>query len=714
MTDSMGSARAIRPFAALRTLALAAILCAFMAGWAEADRPVRLTDDGRPVAAIVVPDGAGFGSAERRAAELLAEHIQRMSGAKLDVVPEGALNARIIDGWLLAEAGRVPAEIAAFVLVGEGELAKGLGVSGEGLGVGGIRLQTTANALVLIGGPVGGPNHSDPHGLRHAAVELLEHWGWRYLWPGESGLVVPDMPSVEVGALDVAYTPPLGGRTLRWSGSVPLAEDWLEQLGLSQQALQNVQNRAMDAPTSLSWREWHRSGGRMPNFGFAGAGLRNGERYLREKPDWFALQADGTRDQGGDPRWRLCKSNLELIAHVANDIIRQANEAPALAVVSLCPNDDGSNAGWCLCSRCQALDPRHAPQIRMLTFGERRQPDQRWRRRSAVEHVALSDRLTHYWNAIAERVSREHPNLLLGVSAYSYYSTPPVESKLHPNLLLRYVPTEANHWDGWRRVGARRIFWRPNNLQANARHGKLESSVGLMARNMNAFTKSGMEQVDFDAVLHHWSTSGLNYYAAARLSWNPHLPAEEIVADFASSGFGPGARFIERYFRSVEQISRLGVGAGHDSPSDYRYTPQVAAGLRRLLNSAERAAGGGETIRARVAFLRLGLNLTELHEMVDDLARRVRAGEQVDMGLGGMLVDLNCLTMRDVLRNHNLAVNVPSLVHRSGCFAHWQPLEGHRLAPSNPALLQRLGAPRFGLTGREQGVRDMLRAFGLM
>lgn len=689
-----------------------AVLCA---GLAAEDRPVRLTDRGRPVAVVVVPDGAGFRSDEGRTAEMLAEHIERMSGAKLDVRPESAINARIFDGLLMAEAGRVPPEVAAFVLVGEGELAKGLGVSAEGLGVGGIRVKTTGNAVVLLGGPAGGSGHRDPDGLRYAAVELLEHFGWRYLWPGETGLVVPDSPTVEIGALDVTYTPPIGGRSLRWGRLEPMrGVAGLERLGVSRLNWQRAHDRAMEADTSLSWREWQRSGGRMPNFGHAGAGLRNAERYMREKPEWFALQADGTRDQGGDPRWRLCKSNPELIAHVAADIVRQANEDPDLTLISLCPNDGGSNTGWCLCRRCTALDPRHAPKIEMLTFGERAQPGRPRRSRTVIEHVSLTDRMVFYWNAIAERVSQAHPDLRLGITAYSHYSRPPVERSLHPNLFLRYVPSELDDWEGWRRAGARRMFWRPNILLDNWRHGKAESVAGLLARNMNALADAGVNQVDFDAVWHHWSTFGINYYVAARLSWNPRLSFEEILADFASSGFGPGARFIESYFRRIEQLSRRGVHARHESPGDYRYTPQVAAGLRRMLNSAERAAGDDEAIRARIAFLRMGLNMTELHEMLDDLSRRARANERVDMNLASLLVDLNCLVLRDILHNHHLAVNVPSLVQMSGGFARWRPVEGRRLEPLEPTLLQRVGDPRYGLTGREQGVRDMLRAFGLM
>src|SRR4029079_19061773 len=74
-------------------------------------------------------------------------------------------------------------------------------------------------------------------------------------------------------------------------------------------------------------------------------------------------------------------------------------------------------------------------------------------------HVSLTDRMVFFWNAIAEQVARVHPDRCLVVDAYSVYAAPPVERKLHPNLVVRFAPL-AYHaedyrqeslqaWDGW-------------------------------------------------------------------------------------------------------------------------------------------------------------------------------------------------------------------------------------------------------------------------
>ena len=60
--------------------------------------------------------------------------------------------------------------------------------------------------------------------------------------------------------------------------------------------------------------------------------------------------------------------------------------------------------------------------------------------RRDFEHVSLTDRMVYFWNAIAEQVAKVHPDKLLVVDAYSVYAAPPVERKLHPNLVVRFAP----------------------------------------------------------------------------------------------------------------------------------------------------------------------------------------------------------------------------------------------------------------------------------
>ena len=77
--------------------------------------------------------------------------------------------------------------------------------------------------------------------------------------------------------------------------------------------------------------------------------MTHNEHTLKDHPDWFALQPDGTRDNSradGGHRARLCVSNRALIEQVARDRIAEARKYPRWDTVSVSPND-GGRATFC-------------------------------------------------------------------------------------------------------------------------------------------------------------------------------------------------------------------------------------------------------------------------------------------------------------------------------------------------------------------------------
>lgn len=731
--SSSGAGRARRTFGRLSFFAgfLGAVFfLPLTGGYAHAaEAPVVLVWEGGAEAVIVVPSNADEQSLE--AADVLAAFIERMSGVRLPVLPESELDVHVDGGRIVeGQPGEaiqgdedVPGEERPpvrqplqYVLVGPCALTAQLGVAAGELGVGGLRLKTTGNAVVLLGGPaaVAGEPGRDSGGVVYAAIELLEQLGCRYLWPGQTGLVVPRRATVSIAPLDLAYSPVIRGRGIRWGRTVgtPRFDKPLGELGMTaEEWLAGQENSMGEKAPAIDWMRWQRLAEGMPSFKHAGAGLRDGDQLLEVHPEWFALQADGTRDQDGDSRWRLCKSNPALIAHVAQDIIRQVDEDPTIELVSLDSNDGGSRTSFCLCEACEALDHPAGEIIQIHTYVAPDRPGGS-RVRKIVDHVSLTDRMVYYWNSVAEQVAARHPHLLFGVSAYSAWKNPPVARRLHPNLVLRYVPSTTEGWDGWAAMGARRVFWRPNILLTGYKDGRLRSYVGDLAARFHFFVDVGMIQTDFDSIVHHWAVHGINYYAAARLCWNPGLTAEEIIADYAQGGFGAGAPFIEQYFQRLEEMTAEGITPTFTEPEDYSFTPEVAAELHALLNEAEGAAADPE-VAARVAFLRLGLNYTVLQERLGELARLAANREPWDREEARRLVNLNVLLTRYIPLDYNPAINTVYLTWATGHFARFAPVGGRTLEPSDPAMLKRLDNPDYRLTGEEQRLDDMLEAFDL-
>jgi hypothetical protein len=221
---------------------------------------------------------------------------------------------------------------------------------------------------------------------------------------------------------------------------------------------------------------------------------------------------------------------------------------------------------------------------------------------------------------------------------------------------------------------------------------------------MRYMADRGMLATDFDSIIHNWAVHGLNYYATARLTWNPHLTADEILDSYCQPGFGAGAGSVRRYFLRAQEIT---------STPGSSYTPATLHELRSLLDAADRACGDDEPVRARIAFLRMGLNFTELQVTLDAFNEQAtNKASALDRQRVERLLELNYLTLRDIVLHHNLAVHAPHLMWATGNFARWSPIRGRGYRPT-AELLAQVDAGNFRLTGRENSLDEMLTALGL-
>ncbi|MBN2270376.1 MAG: hypothetical protein JXN61_07175, partial [Sedimentisphaerales bacterium] len=184
-----------------RKAGIAALLVAVLVSSAVPAQPaLTIVADGKAAAVIVVSSKASPAATE--GAEIIRDHLLRISGARLDILKENELPD------VKVENGRVEAGTTAqaFILVGEGNLTTKLGTTSKGLGPGGIRIRTFDNGLAMLGPDDRTP--SDPYGTRYAVTTFLENeLGCRYLWPGETGKVVPRKTTITIEPLDIRFTP---------------------------------------------------------------------------------------------------------------------------------------------------------------------------------------------------------------------------------------------------------------------------------------------------------------------------------------------------------------------------------------------------------------------------------------------------------------------------------------------------------------------------
>lgn len=628
------------------------VVCLWMGIAVAEEIPLTLVSEGQVKAVVVLP--AAPSPAAVAGSGIFAEVLFRMSGARPAILKETDLGQASIEQGRLVLANAPGAQ--ALVLIGESELARRLGTTCEGLGPGGVVIKTFPNGIMLMGPDAATP--SDPWGTRYAVTLFLENaLACRYLWPGESGLIIPRRKTVQIPHMDRRMTPLLRQRQIRSITYSPQTQIGLDKLGFTRDDFMRLHAEPAQL-LDTTWFGWHRMGGSL--------GLISGhafgyvwEKYSKEHPDWFALQPNGSRDQSqlGPSRARLCKSNQDLIAAIAQDKIEELNSTRR-GSAAIGPND-GGRATFCTCPECRKLDPPQGRKITLWDYSSGQRKD--------FEYVSLTDRTAYFWNGIAELVAREHPEAILTADGYSAYVAPPIQRSLHPNIAIRfagisYSRDEARRtgradWEGWARACSK-LYWRPNLLLAARREGTPVIYVHKLAEDFRYMAHHSMIGTDFDACVHNWATQGLNYYILARLHWDPDLDVDSQIDDYCRAGFGSAAEHVKHYLLAIEQATdRI---AAEELSYTQPYTPQVVARLRQHLDDATGAASGDEPVQQRIAFLLAGLDYTDVQARCYDLLAAVE-----EKGLTPELraqakeaMDRKFAMMRRIFREHPLAVNV--------------------------------------------------------
>ncbi len=571
----------------IRVSILALSLMLLTTGPGSAD-PLRLVVEGEPASILVVADEPT--ASARDAAAALRTWIEKMSGARLPV---------------LRESDIAPDPESALILVGDTERTRALGINPEELGLEEVRLRTFPGAVAVVGDdarPDGLPLRGTLFAAGLFAREVL---GVRWLWPDALGEVVPRRREISVPDVRIRQTPRLRRRDMFNQAYNGVCHTKIDALGWDHGPFLEMQRRTDE------WQAFHGGGGSY-NGSFGHAFGHYWDLHHEEHPDWFALQPDGTRDNEGPanegyPSHRLCVSNPGLIERIARDKIEQLRRNPSLDAASVSPNDGGLQT-FCLCDRCESWDAPEGEMIRM------RSED------GAIPHVTLSDRFVRFYSEIARIVARELPDRNIGAYAYHHYTTPPIHADLHPNVVIGFVTAMRMYvneemrekmradWGEWA-AKADQLFLYANSTYALNAFPTVY--VHRLAEDLRFYAEHNIVFAQYDCVTGHWATNGLNYYVLARLLWDPWQDVDALVAEYCAAAFGPAAEQVRGYFEEIERIT-TSVAEERQRPGAEmmarHYSDEVVAGLAAMLDAADRAAAGDPTIKARIRFLRQGLD----------------------------------------------------------------------------------------------------------
>ena len=519
--------------------------------------------DAKPAATIVMPNDPPKWT--RQAADWLQEYVEKVSGARLPVLPEGK-----------APAGTL-------ISVGHTRLFAKQRIELSRLRWDGCRLLVRDNVLYLVGLDNAGTATHDYVGARgtcRAVIKFLEdHCGIRWFLPGPQGAFLPKSKKITVPAdLDVRFQPAMAfcnGRSV-----------------YDKNILDNPGN------TIAAQANNYRMGIRAQSGGHTYYAAVPVIKHLKDRPEYFAVR-DGVRGKSAwtpETQWRghhLCSTNPN-IRRLLTEFVRSQFDK-GTDWMSL-----GQEDGYlrCQCEKCEAIDSYRG----MVGY-------KRW---EAFQHEKLRDkppeRLFHLHKAVIDDVAKSHPDKTVMLMCYAPTAWPSKEIKYFGDNvvgeLMNLNPDYIDAWQGKTNGLAGYTYWFntqiPMGLNVHMTAKEVADRIQYLHRNNFVALSIGPEAT--------WGLEGPVFYMAGRLMGEPNLVYEAVVREYCDGVFGKAAEPMMEFFALLQdRLAQVAPITDDDISADARntrlpgwldtkslylaqYPPGVLSKLDGLIRQAEAAA----------------------------------------------------------------------------------------------------------------------------
>jgi hypothetical protein len=483
-----------------------------------------LTEGGK--SAYVIEVAADAPKSVELAARELRDYVKRATGAAL-VIEKG-------------KSGNGPA-----ISLGLTALAKGAGVTDQGIRPGGFRTVSQGENLFILGPDTADGKKNATGGVSTGTLNgvyafLEEQVGVRWLMPGEKGEFVPKLDALRLESIDETQAPGFARRELRYvQNDRPDVQVWLRRMR---------QGESIQVNHGHNWRIT------IP------ASLYN------EHPDWFA-EIGGKRPPPAG-RYKLETTNPGLVAAYAKAAIEAFKKKPNLYCYSLSPSD---SAGWSQSPESEALYDR-----------------------DPHGHVSMTKLVLKFYNDVAAIVRKEAPDRILAGYIYADYLYPPAQGigELEPNLFLVVAPSidygyclyRADVRKSW---GALMAAW-----AAHTKHlGYYDLPTNLTPPGVPQGPGIGILEFIYPKLADYgnvesmymygdaaWGGSAVGNYIKAKLAWNPKADARKLAGDFYRHAYGPEAGKVmeglyDRLDRQIQKVYQA------DPKASYTLTPKLMEGI---------------------------------------------------------------------------------------------------------------------------------------
>ncbi|MDB6004584.1 MAG: hypothetical protein JWR15_1571 [Prosthecobacter sp.] len=523
---------------------------------AGADMP--LVQDGRSTSVIV--HAADAPGSVRKAAQELQRYFEKVTGAKLPIMP-----------------GDAPAQ-SSFISLGDTPAARAAGITVSDVPLEGFRLLTRGGNLFIAGPDTrdkeltseGGTSTGTLNGVYTFIEDYLDV---RWLLPGPLGEDVPVHTSLRLLAVDRTEKPAFRNRRVPGiQNDQPAVQEWSarQKLGFSMK-LEHSHNWKQVVPASLH----------------------------AQHPDWFP-EVDGQHPPVVGDRYKLETTNPGLVQHYAQTAIEAFRKNPQLPVFSLSPTDSD---GWSTSAASKALfdrDPRGKLSVTPLVLKfyndvakivAKEFPD-----RKLAGYIYAS-----YLYPPSTGVPPLEPNLFLVIAPSISYG------------YQLYREGVKEEWDGimkaWSAQTSKIAYYDLFNWLKGSSGAITPPAPEILNFAFPRLVQYGIQGVYIYGTS-EWSQAAVNNYVIARMEWNPALDANTLCDEFYQRAYGAAAGAHVRTILHLVDAA-VKVFYNQDPTANYTATPRymsdvLAANYTRIeshyLDALQAASAATPAQRARLEF----------------------------------------------------------------------------------------------------------------
>jgi hypothetical protein len=544
-----------------------------------------LSTDGKTDYMIVVPTAASV--PETTAARELQEHLGKVTGATLKIVPE-------------EEAAIETPQIVIGPSARMKQLVPDVDVST--LGPDGILLKTVGKNLVLAG--------QSPRGTLYAVYTFLEDVVGCRWWTSTENFV-PQKPTLTIPTQNVQYAPKLRYREAFYRDAIAT--------GVFAARCKCNGNQDPIPPEY---------GGRCifcnPGFVHTFYLLLPPDKYFAQYPEWYSeIGGHRTHDNG-----QLCLSNEAMRKELVRNALTLLRQSPDSSYISISQNDCG---GPCECPECKAIEKEEgAPSGLLLRFVNAVAADIE----KEFPHV-LVDTLAYRYTRQPPAITRPRSNVVVRLCSIECSFAQPLTSPTNDAFRKDIV--------GWSKIAPQLFVW---DYVTNFSNYLLpHPNCHVVAPNIRFFvdhhTIGLFEQGDVGCAAGDFVR--LRAWVIAHLLWNPDLDPHTLTQDFIRGYYGAAAPYVQAYRDLIDAASERCdkfVGCYTDCTSRWLGLEDLNKATR-LFDQAQQAVADDPVARERVRRDRLPLDYTWLTRY--DALRRVAAEKHLEF-LGPQNPQVACET----------------------------------------------------------------------